>query len=126
MRFKISEDGCWNWTGQISTKGYGVTKRTTAHRASYDLFVGPVLSGQEVHHRCGNRRCVNPEHLELLPVAEHRKAHAGLRGTCAHDHPWTLENTYIRSNGQRQCRACKAAVQLKRYHRLRAQQLERT
>jgi hypothetical protein len=28
----------------------------------YERHVGPIPNGYDVHHRCGNRLCVNPEH----------------------------------------------------------------
>lgn len=34
------------------------------------------IEGLEVHHECGVRRCVNPEHLVPLTRAEHAAVHA--------------------------------------------------
>ena len=66
--------GCWLWRGQISNSGYGRmmvrqasgNKMESAHRASYAAFVAPLSEGSIVTQRCGNRLCVNPEHLELI------------------------------------------------------------
>jgi len=64
---KSGENGCWLWTGKKNEKGFGnfhIGKRgTTAHRAAYELFVGPAPEGIRVSHTCGNYSCVNPEHL---------------------------------------------------------------
>jgi len=38
----------------------------SAHRASYLTFVGPIPEGTIIRQSCGNRLCVNPEHLEVL------------------------------------------------------------
>lgn len=63
-------DSCWLWVGCKHGKGYGnfhMNKKVTlAHRASYMLFVGNLDPSTVVHHKCHNRRCVNPEHLQTV------------------------------------------------------------
>jgi hypothetical protein len=49
------------------------------HRHSYREFVGPIPDGYDVHHNCENVACFNPEHLRLMPDAEHRRLHAEAR-----------------------------------------------
>jgi hypothetical protein len=36
-----------------------------AHRISVAIFRGSSTA-ETIHHRCGNKRCVNPEHLEPM------------------------------------------------------------
>jgi hypothetical protein len=69
---KDEATGCWIWQGQVNNYGYGVVsyntpnKRrtaTTAHRASYQTFVGRVPMGHVVCHKCDVPRCINPAHL---------------------------------------------------------------
>jgi HNH endonuclease len=110
---------CWLWNGAMHNNGYGRVGQMYAHRYAYRLLVGDIPSGREIDHLCGNRRCVNPAHLE--PVSHHENL---LRGNsfsgvesrkthCPAGHPYDLLNTYISKAGSRHCRTC---------HRNRAQQ----
>lgn len=60
--------GCWVWTGNIESNGYGRFyfrgRLRWAHRAAYELLVGPIPEGHEIRHLvCDNPPCVNPAHL---------------------------------------------------------------
>ncbi len=61
-------DGCWEWTGARSTRGYGRFNmwgtNVYAHRFAYQMLVGPIFKTHELDHLCRNHWCVNPEHLE--------------------------------------------------------------
>lgn len=65
-----SETGCWIW---LLTKhprtGRGMEKRNGksgyAHRWAYQDAKGEIPTGRLVVPTCGNRLCVNPEHLVL-------------------------------------------------------------
>jgi hypothetical protein len=70
LDFWLDKSGdCWNWTGGKTNDGYGKTyssgNRLMAHRLSYETYVGEIPSGMTVHHKCANRACCNPDHLEL-------------------------------------------------------------
>jgi hypothetical protein len=73
-QFVNKTETCWLWTGIVDAYGFGLLKLgqkfiAYAHRYSYNLLkpIGQNL----VEHTCGNRRCVNPEHL-ISPTAEDR------------------------------------------------------
>ncbi len=65
------ETGCWLWNRQVSHSGYGKitladetgTFTESAHRISYVAFVGRLRRDGVVRQTCGNRLCVNPDHL---------------------------------------------------------------
>ena len=133
-KIQTDDNGCWIWTAEISTRGYGrfgdgdivAGSRTRyAHRISYDHYIGPIPEGLVIDHLCRVRACVNPAHLEAVSNAENirRGEHPsgsahwnGQKTHCKHDHPFTPTNTYYRvgRDGRpwRQCRTCvRLAVQ---------------
>lgn len=72
-----SEIGCWLWTAAQSWDGYGLFSLegvvVRAHRASVVLHGGHIPSKMVVDHLCGQRRCINPEHLEVVTQSENVK-----------------------------------------------------
>lgn len=86
-----------------------------AHRVAYELRNGPIPEGQQVHHTCEHKWCVNPDHLSLTTLDGHNAIHRKqwainkVKTHCKHGHPFTEENTH-RSRGQRHCRACLRAA----------------
>lgn len=86
-----------------------------AHRFIYEYFHGEIDSNLVIHHKCYNRKCVNPTHLEqvtsrknTLDINSKNQAAVNARKThCIHGHEFTPENTYVFPSGYRQCRACR-------------------
>lgn len=65
---------CWEWIRQLSNAGFGRIKMKddagvvyieSASRASYMAFCGEISRDTVVRRTCGNRLCINPEHLKL-------------------------------------------------------------
>lgn len=77
--YEVAESGCWEWRGFIDQKGYGVTKvygqTFKAHRLIYEREHAPIPEGHHLHHECGNRRCVNPGHLDPMTPEAHAALH---------------------------------------------------
>ncbi len=65
-----NHQGCWLWTKSVFTWGnYGQQKwkgkNWKVHRLIWTLLNGEIPEGLVVRHRCGNRLCCNPIHLEV-------------------------------------------------------------
>jgi len=76
--------GCWEYNG-YRRNGYGkfgisATLTVLAHRFAYEMWVGPIPDDLPLHHLCGNRACVRPDHLEPKPLGAHTYDHVREKG----------------------------------------------
>jgi hypothetical protein len=116
---KISIDPvtqCWNWTGGLDN-GYGRIywrgHRYKAHRLIYIWKYGSIpewvdKNSKEADHICNNRKCVNPDHLQLVSnkiniLRGNTVSGINSRKTlCIHGH----DALYVVGN-RRRCRECR-------------------
>lgn len=107
----VHQDGCWLWSGTITSRGYGQFvrggRREPAHRVAYEVAVGPIPDGMQLDHLCRERSCVNPTHLEPVTCRENLLRGETLaaknvaKTTCPSGH------TYDRREGnRRRCSKC--------------------
>jgi hypothetical protein len=117
----LGPDECWPWQGGKDGDGYGVIRpggrRTMvrAHRVAF-VLAGGVAEGMHVHHRCKRTDCVNPNHLEAMPLAEHKAAHRGRKnqkrerwtkgGTCRAGHDLNTYGVVRRGSSYYACVEC--------------------
>lgn len=129
-RVRVVESGCWEW--QRATNGvtgygvFGIGGRRYAHRGSWEAFnEQSIPDGMEIDHRCRNRSCVNPGHLDVVTHQENsrrrkplsdeprkQRRSTGVQGGdyCGAGHVYDGGNTYVSPKGGRTCRTCARAA----------------
>jgi hypothetical protein len=127
--YEVNENGCWIWIGKISGRGYGsfpVGKTNyAAHRISYEQVNGEIPDGLVLDHLCRDIKCVNPDHLEPVPVKENTLRGIGptavnaVKTHCSKGHPYNEDNLRVR-RGRRYCNACDTEHKLAHRRRKRA------
>lgn len=78
MKYVDTSGTCWIWRGGKYPNGYGKFKLANgsnggravlAHRYAYEVYHGSEIS-HVINHRCENKACVNPAHLEDVTQGE--------------------------------------------------------
>ena len=123
---------CWPWKGYIKPDGYAKTKymgrSIGPHRLAYACRHGVCPGGENVvvDHKCGNRSCINPDHLRVVTTAENIQAGnapsvvIGRLGVCPNGHKIEGDNLLIQKSGKKLCKACHKARAKARVARLMA------
>lgn len=128
--WEVVPSGCWLWTGRLDSQGYGLWQSTSdgvrtstgAHRWVYQQLRCLLEPDEHLDHRCHtddetcpggkgdvHRRCVNPDHMEVVPHAvnaSRARSHNARKTHCKNGHEFTPENTIARAAGGRNCRQC--------------------
>jgi AraC-like DNA-binding protein len=65
----MDDSPCILHIGAVDGAGKGIKRRNgklhKAHRLAYEDAIGPIPPKMQVKQKCGNPRCINPEHLFL-------------------------------------------------------------
>lgn len=113
------ETGCLEWQAYVMPNGYATMsyykKTTVAHRLALKFSGREIPEGMWVDHLCRNRRCINPDHLDIVTPRENtlrgvgpdilRKRRASVV-ECPQGHAYSPENTYTSKSGKRHCKTC--------------------
>jgi hypothetical protein len=116
-RIVVTSNGCWLWTGAVTSNGYGSISSGgrvwSTHRLAYTLLVGEIDDGLQLDHKCFERRCCNPLHLQPV-TGSINQARARTWTCCPAGHSMSGRNVLTNSNGHRHCRACHNARRRRR------------
>ena len=133
-RFTEQPNGCWHHSSKPNNKGYAVTrigwpvvKGEKIHRLSWMYFNGDIPEGMVLDHlchdpatcaggdTCEHRRCVNPDHLQLVTAPENNKKTVRVlkfRTHCKNGHE-LLNNIYEYNSKQGKRRGCATCMNRK-------------
>ena len=115
-----TSEECWLWAGALTSAGYGSLKIENnviaVHRLSYTIYYEESIEPDlKIHHKCFNKSCYNPRHLqktthqENLSLSPHWRS---TKTTCPQGHDYD----YISKSGARRCRQCSRESARKSYN----------
>ncbi len=85
---------CLLWQGPTSGDGRGggygrmsLNGQTVAvHRVMFTCVFGYIPSKKQIDHKCRNRLCVNPDHLEMVTHKQNQKRRAAAQDAALTKH----------------------------------------
>jgi len=117
-------NGCLEWTGYVDpVKLYGRIvvnhRKILTHRFAWELAHGPIPAGLNVLHHCDNPPCCDAYKCLFLGTQGDNNTDKAMKGRarngrldithCPDGHPYDEANTYVTSQGYRQCLTCNRA-----------------
>ncbi len=104
------EQPCWAWIAGCNKGGYGQYhfngRAHGAHRVSYMGHIGPIADGLQIDHLCERKICCNPDHLDIVTDAEHRRRGRFRHTHCKRGHEQFADNVYTYPDGKFTCHVC--------------------
>ena len=74
-----TDNGCLLWQGALIQTGHGRIwyqgRLSVTHRLSYEMYIGSIPEGYDVHHVCREPACIESTHLEIIEHAKHVSMH---------------------------------------------------
>lgn len=64
---------CWEWTGKPNSQGRAHftangNPNTLVYRWAYEYHIAEIPKGLTLDHLCENKICVNPYHMDPVPI----------------------------------------------------------
>lgn len=128
-RFIEQPNGCWHHPSKPGSKGYAVTKfgwpvskSILIHRLSWMYYKGDIPEDMVLDHlchdpatcaggdTCKHRRCVNPNHLQLVSAADNSKKTVRLlkyKTHCKRGHLLEGNTVQYKSRNTMYCLTCR-------------------
>lgn len=74
-RYKVnSKTNCYEWIGETVPNKYPQIKVDgevyDVFRLVAGIFIRSLIEGDRIIHTCNNKKCINPEHLNVAPYEE--------------------------------------------------------